>query len=142
MAAPARVHTLELIGKLRSQAVEEVAVRLGRLWAEIARIDKALAALVEARQARPGSHSLEAAPYVGRFLQATREEEARLEAERAALEQELRRTEAELRSRFREAKINDTLLARAEQARREAQERAEAAALDETALRGFLPRIG
>lgn len=137
-----RLHSLELIGRLRTRAVEEAAEGIGRLRAEIARIDAARAKLAEARRAGPQSRSLEAAPYLSNFLRASREEEARLDAARATLEEELRAAEAELRARFRDAKVNDTLLSRARQALREAAAATEAAEQDEIALRGYHPGVG
>lgn len=144
MAVPGakRLHSLELIGRLRERAVEEAAEVIGRLRAEIARIEAARAELVAARRAGPQSHSIEAVPYLSAFLLASREEEARLDSARAALEQQLRGAEAELRARFRDAKVNDTLLSRARDARRDAEAAAEAAEQDEIALRGYIPGVG
>ena len=132
-----RIHTLELVGRLRQRALEAQAGELRTLWARLAEIDAARAALHDALRAGPGASSLEAAPYLPGYLRAMRSEEAKLLEERAALEERIRQAEAALRQRFREAKANDLLLGNARVGQRAAQDRAEAAELDEIALRAF-----
>lgn len=133
-----RLHTLELMGRLRQRALEAQAAKVRQIWARIAEIDAARAGLHAALQGGGAPRSVEAAPYLPGYLRAMRAEEAKLLEERATLKTALAEAEATLLARFRESKANDRLLAGAQTALRSAAARAEAAELDEIALRAHL----
>lgn len=135
-----RLQTLELVGRLRQRALEAQATEVRRLSARIAEIDAARAKLRAALRGGGAPQSVEAAPYLPGYLRAMRAEEAKLLEERATLVAALAEAEAALLARFREAKANDRLLAGVQEALSTAAARAEAAELDEIALRGHLGR--
>ncbi|GHD99214.1 flagellar export protein FliJ [Defluviimonas sp. 20V17] len=137
-----RLGTLELTGRLRQRALEAQAIQTRRILAGIAEIDAARARLHEALQGQGAPRSIEAAPYLPGYLRAMRAEEADLLEERARLETELAEAEAALLARFREAKANERLLDGVRGALRTAAAKAEAAELDEIALRAHRGREG
>lgn len=133
-----RIATLELVARLRQNALEAQAAELRKIWARIAEIDAAREALLAALRGGPTATSLESARYLPGYLRAMRAEEAKLMAERAALERRQREAEALLLARFRETKATGRLLDSAHAGVRARADRKEAAEMDEAALRAYL----
>lgn len=133
-----RIDALRLIGRITQQALEEEAAALGRLRSRSDALRAEGAALHANLQAQGQSRSLEAVAHLPPYLRAVRIEQARIERELAALQEEEHERERALHQRFRERKTYETALETAQ-----AEERAEAQRQETAELDSFtLTRLG
>lgn len=131
-----RTRALALMERLRGLEIEEQAQELGILRSTVERMQRDRDIL--SNRLREESHvdslELEAAPYVGRFIEAMRNEVAFIEQQMVEIQPRLTELEDKLRDLFQDQKVYETLrLTRIRQAAREA-ERRETAELEELTL--------
>lgn len=135
-----RIAALELIQRIRQHEIDGHAARMnairgeqGRLHEQVEELDARVAA--EGRVIDP-----ETAPYLAGFLRAARARRGFLTDRIAELDRQAAEIEDELLSAFRDAKVNEAVLDRAQDAQRQHLDRKEAAASEEVARNVYLRR--
>lgn len=138
MATGRRIAALGLLERVERHEMETDARRLGALRAEVALLEGQRNSLLDSLRRETVGISLEAAPYVGGYIESVREEVARLEADAARLEEEAGSLEDRVRGRFREMKTFATAREAAEAGAKRAREHTEGLRLEEQALQRWI----
>jgi flagellar biosynthesis chaperone FliJ len=131
-----RTRALALMERLRGLEIEEQAQELGVLRSTMERMRRDREILSTRLREEVHVDTMEAAPYVGRFIEAIRSELAYIDEQMEVIKPRLSELEDKLRVLFQDQKVYETLrLTRLREAKREAERREEAELEELTLLR-------
>jgi flagellar biosynthesis chaperone FliJ len=126
-----RIAALELIERLKTHEMEGEVRELGLLHGRIDALEQERRALFGRLESEAHIVSIEAAPYVGNFIRAIREEIAARDREIDRLDRQAEKLEAAVREKYHEVKTFSVALEQTRSALARDRDRRAAAALEE-----------